>query len=71
MQLIPVATKIAILQPNIGVGQGLIPSSVARAGGERRRLNASLSRAAGRAHGACVLQLGLNFHLQNGQAGDD
>jgi len=27
MQLIPVATKIAILQPNIGVGQGLIPSS--------------------------------------------
>ena len=28
MQLIPVATKIAILQPNIGVGQGLIPSSV-------------------------------------------
>jgi hypothetical protein len=27
MQLIPVATKIAILQPNIGVVQGLIPSS--------------------------------------------
>jgi hypothetical protein len=29
MQYNPVATKIAILQPNIGVGQGLIPSSVA------------------------------------------
>jgi hypothetical protein len=27
MQYNPVATKIAILQPNIGVGQGLIPSS--------------------------------------------
>jgi hypothetical protein len=27
MQLIPVATKMAILQPNIGVGQGIIPSS--------------------------------------------
>jgi len=33
MQLIPVATKIAILQPNIGVGQGLIPSSAPMAGG--------------------------------------
>jgi hypothetical protein len=27
MQVIPVATKMAILQPNIGVGQGIIPSS--------------------------------------------
>jgi hypothetical protein len=27
MQLIPDATKTAILQPYIGVGQGLIPSS--------------------------------------------
>jgi hypothetical protein len=27
MQLIPVATKMTILQPNIGVGQGIIPSS--------------------------------------------
>jgi hypothetical protein len=28
MQLIPDATKTAILQPYIGVGKGLIPSSV-------------------------------------------
>jgi hypothetical protein len=28
MQLIPFATKMAILQPNIGVVQGIIPSSV-------------------------------------------
>jgi hypothetical protein len=27
MQLIPVATKMTILQQNIGVGQGIIPSS--------------------------------------------
>jgi hypothetical protein len=33
MQLMPNATKIAILQPYIGVGQGLIPSSGVGQGG--------------------------------------
>jgi hypothetical protein len=38
MQLIPVATKMVILQPNIGVGQGIIPSSAEGAVIGRSRL---------------------------------
>jgi hypothetical protein len=47
MQLIPVATKMVILQPNIGVNQGIIPSSDEKMQVEiERRLDVTISKLA-------------------------